>query len=460
MDSDKIDSIENLATDLDVFNVIERTCSVLSLVGCVFIIVTFCVSDAFHKPINRLVFYASFGNMMTNVATLMARIYIPFPESAGCQFQAFLIQMFMPADAFWILAMAINVYLTFYAKFDAQKLRKMEIPYLLFCYGIPFTVALVFVFVSSPSKGKIYGDATLWCWVKKEWDIFRIITFYGPVWAAIAVTTFIYVRAGREIYRKHKQLRDLNYTSHYEPEMNPMNDPFSVKTTEVSVTSEIVTTAQDTPIDLAPLGRAHRHSSAGHQSKPSAYSVSISADVSKAAAAVPTATVNSSGRSAENTTQRSGRRRANHDANNAAWSYTKCSILFFTAILVTWIPSTANRVYGVVQPDGVSLPLEYTSAFVLPLQGFWNAVIYIVTSWKACKTLWDDVRYFFFKGGRKTNVPARLTTTSRRGVQRDNVSVPGRTGKFEMMSRGRNTRVASDMSSGSGSTEELRYGVV
>lgn len=59
MDSDNIDNIENLGTQLDVFNVIERTCSVLSLVGCIFIIVTFCVSDAFHKPINRLVFYAS-----------------------------------------------------------------------------------------------------------------------------------------------------------------------------------------------------------------------------------------------------------------------------------------------------------------------------------------------------------------------------------------------------------------
>lgn len=459
MDSDNIDNIENLGSQLDVFNIIERTCSVLSLVGCIFIIVTFCVSDAFHKPINRLVFYASFGNMMTNVATLMARTYVPFPESAGCQFQAFLIQMFMPADAFWILAMAINVYLTFYAKFDAQKLRKMEIPYLLFCYGVPFIVALVFVFVSSPSKGKIYGDATLWCWVKREWDIFRIITFYGPVWAAIAVTTFIYIRAGREIYRKHKQLRELNYTSHYEPETNAMNDPFSVKTTEVSVTSEIVTSTQDTPIDLAPLGRAHRDSSAGHQSKPSAYSVSISADGSKAAAAIPMATTTSTGRSNEHTTQRSGRRKANYDANSAAWSYTKCSILFFTAILVTWIPSTANRVYGVIQPDGVSLPLEYMSAFVLPLQGFWNAVIYMVTSWKACKTLMDDIR-FFFKGGRKANVPARLTTMSRLGVRRDNVAVPGRTGNFEMMSKGRNIRTSSDLSSGSDSTEELRYGVV
>lgn len=44
---------------LDIFNTIERVCSVFSLIGCTFIIATFCVSKSFHKPINRLVFYAS-----------------------------------------------------------------------------------------------------------------------------------------------------------------------------------------------------------------------------------------------------------------------------------------------------------------------------------------------------------------------------------------------------------------
>ena len=92
------------------------------------------------------------------------------------------ISRFMPADAFWTLAMAVNVYLTFYYKFDAQKLRKMEVPYLLLCYGIPFTVALTFIFIKTEDKGRMYGNAILWCWVSPEWDIFRIATFYGPVW--------------------------------------------------------------------------------------------------------------------------------------------------------------------------------------------------------------------------------------------------------------------------------------
>lgn len=85
-------------SQLDALSVIERVCSVFSLLGCVFIIGTFCASRAFHKPINRLVFYASFGNLMTNIATLMARSYVGDGNSAACQFQAFLIQMYV-----WIL---------------------------------------------------------------------------------------------------------------------------------------------------------------------------------------------------------------------------------------------------------------------------------------------------------------------------------------------------------------------
>lgn len=88
--------------------------------------------------------------------------------------------------------MAVNVYLTFYFKYDAQKLRRMEIPYLLCCYGLPFIVALTYIFVETPGRGRVYGNATIWCWVDQNWDIWRIATFYGPVWY---VTWFTVIHA-------------------------------------------------------------------------------------------------------------------------------------------------------------------------------------------------------------------------------------------------------------------------
>ncbi|KAJ6779342.1 hypothetical protein PWT90_04280 [Aphanocladium album] len=399
---------------------IERGCSVLSLLGCLFIIITFCMSSAFHKPINRLVFYASFGNMMTNVGTLMSRAYLGDILSAGCQFQAFLIQMFMPADAYWTLAMAVNVYLTFYYKFDAVSLRRMEIPYLVLCYGVPMIPAFVFIFVKDSDGVRVYGNALLWCWISTEWDIWRIASFYGPVWVVIVLTFFIYIRAGRTIYEKRKQLRDF-HSSDPDPLSVNGDAQYSVRTTEVIVTSELIDTA-DGAAAAAPFGRhtaisAEPRSSRDETSR--AYSIHVTSNSVVSARSADDVGLPIQGRHDDTAAKpapqpissfttrpqqplppatRAPRapnphRRRNHELNNAAWSYTKCAILFFTAILITWIPSSANRVYSVIHKNEVSVALEFMSAFVLPLQGFWNAVIYAVTSWSACKNLLHDLRY-------------------------------------------------------------------
>ena len=81
------------AVQLQDIIVIERLASVLSLIGATFVLVTFALNDKFRKPINRLVFYATFGNILTNIATLISVDSIESGQSSPlCQFQAFLIQ--------------------------------------------------------------------------------------------------------------------------------------------------------------------------------------------------------------------------------------------------------------------------------------------------------------------------------------------------------------------------------
>jgi hypothetical protein len=227
---------------------------------------------------------------------------------------------------------------------------------------------------------------------------------------AILVTFFIYTRAGSEIYKKHKQLK--NFSSHIEPEpLPPMDDPInSSKTTEVMVTSEIV---DHNAIDLSPLGRRGSETPSAPRAPNAAYSVTISSSKrafsrreSHGDVILPiqsNATVSTPPITHRAATANPMRRRQAYEANTAAWSYTKCAILFFSALLVTWIPSSANRVYSVVHVGESSEPLEYMSAFVLPLQGFWNAIIYVVTSWKACQLLVDDILHGA-RVGRRPNV--------------------------------------------------------
>lgn len=81
------------ANQMRVIEVSERTMSVLSLIGSLFIISTFIAFPFFRKPINRLVFYASIGNILCNTATLISTSGLGAGESSSlCQFQGVLIQ--------------------------------------------------------------------------------------------------------------------------------------------------------------------------------------------------------------------------------------------------------------------------------------------------------------------------------------------------------------------------------
>ncbi|KAG9241593.1 putative cAMP receptor-like protein [Calycina marina] len=373
-----------------IFSILERTCSAFSLLGCAYVAASFLYVKSFReKPINRLIFYASIGNVFTNVATIIARGAVNKPLGGMCQFQAFLIQMFMSADAYWTLAMACNVYLTFFFKFDMDKIRRIEPYYFLFCYGIPFIPAFVYLFIKTSVKGHMYGNATLWCWVGGNWDVFRVATFYGPIWVVISLTCMVYLRAGREIYRKRAALRKFDVVS-IDPVLL-LADPFtSMKTTEVSVTSEAALASPDSlePVKIPAPAYSVKVSAPGRSFEPI-----HSASQDRAEKGLHRTNTNATSgpyppyMPKTNSRTQSIRHVAVRSADSALWSYAKVSGLFFLAMMLTWVPSTANRTWSVVHNGDVNLPLGYAASIVLPLQGFWNAFIYTVTNIRSVEIL-------------------------------------------------------------------------
>lgn len=390
------------------FNTLERVASALSLLGTAFVAITFLGSEAFQKPINRLVFYACLGNIFTNVATIMARAAIEAVHDDNyntnlCQFQGVLIQMFLPADALWTFVMALNVYLTFYRSYNAEDLRRLEKWYALLCYGVPFIPAIVFVFVQNSKQGHMYGNATLWCWIDSEWDIWRIAAFYGPVWVVIFATICIYFYAGKDIWQKTKMLRDFKH-----PTSDPLrvpNNPFNGVPQEVVYVTSDTVVETTTTINLDQLSPNSRPTLPRAPVPTSKYNVTISAGSPRTAdSSLENGTRFSYSEKTPGELRRvstaapaspyapPARQRAVFEANSAMMSYTKVAGLFFIAMMITWIPSSANRLYSVVNPNQVSVALECLAAFVLPLQGFWNALIYATTSLPACRSLWKQLK--------------------------------------------------------------------
>ncbi|ORY09186.1 hypothetical protein BCR34DRAFT_602979 [Clohesyomyces aquaticus] len=411
----------------------ERTMSCMSLLGSLFIMGTFLRWHFFRKPINRLVFFASFGNVLSNVATLISTTAIPEATrgfSTLCEFQGTLIQWFMMADSLWVFCMALNVMLVFFRNYDSRQLRRLEKWYLLFSYGLPSIPAMVYVILDHTREKRVIGPATIWCWVSKEYDWMRITFFYGPVWIFIVCTMMIYIVTGHKIFKRRAQLRSFSKQPDNERAV-PVINPFTAaninnieRKTEVQVVTETIGSKY---ITTAPVGEndsrssfsSTRNLSANMQALPaivstssrfsrvnwgnssrttaerppqqeqvpnSTYTVTVSAETNIVDEEVAQPSFTSTGPTGPPT-----RRSPAMEGNTAAWGYFKVAFLMFAALFIVWVPSTVNRVQQFVDKDHPIFALNLASALVLPLQGFWNAMVYMSTTWPECKRAFADM---------------------------------------------------------------------
>jgi hypothetical protein len=58
--------------------------------------------------------------------------------------------------------------------------------------------------------------------------------------------------------------------------------------------------------------------------------------------------------------------------------------------LITWVPASINRVYAIRNPDTPNFTLNVLAAIVLPLQGLWNCVIYLVVNKSVIKGVFGE----------------------------------------------------------------------
>lgn len=107
---------------------------------------------------------------------------------------------------------------------------------------------------------------------------------------------------------------------------------------------------------------------------------------------IPSSSAGTSARAPVAQPQPVSHRHNTHSADQALKIMGTVALFFFFIMLGTWIPSSANRLYSVVHPKRVSLTLEYAAAVVLPMQGFWNCIIYMLMSRAAVKNLWKNVK--------------------------------------------------------------------
>ncbi|KAG9231112.1 G-protein-like protein coupled receptor [Amylocarpus encephaloides] len=378
MSSSKPASVPLTHTEVETLIAIERVTASISVFATLILIGTFIFIKDFRTLSNTLIFYASFANIFANVAALIGGSALSHENGALCQFQGFLLEMFMQSDPMWSCAMAVNVYLVFFHRYDSHRLKRLYWVYGVVCYGLPFIPAMFCLFYRTHKRGKMYGNATLWCWIDGNWAPVRIYSYYAPIWIAILMALVIYVRVGIEIFQKRNQLKVAD-TGNLSGSNDIRPTTFAgTRTTEIQVTTDLWKPPLVTPPSpIAQPGQKRSGSLRGQtELEPNEqYSITICAHNDPLT------------RLRGNTF---GLRGSNVGApiDKIKWAYTKVAILFAISILVTWVPASINRIHGLVCPARPSFGLNVGSAVVLPLQGFWNAIIYFATSLGICRKVW------------------------------------------------------------------------
>jgi hypothetical protein len=185
------------------------------------------------------------------------------------------------------------------------------------------------------------------------------------------LTFGIFIRAGKAIYHNRNQLQNLSSMDHHRNLVENMLDAPMSKVTEIRITSEAA---------------GLRPENSRQKALYSPYTVIVGSGEIPEGPASPQRLLT------EPMDANGHRRSPKSEATASDLAYFKYAMLYFVALLVTWVPSTINRVYILARPNDGNFGLQITACFVLPLQGFWNSIVYTAISWSSMKALFRQFR--------------------------------------------------------------------
>ncbi|KAL7903844.1 hypothetical protein GGI35DRAFT_465092 [Trichoderma velutinum] len=376
--------------------IITRSTASLSLVSSVFVVASFLLSNCFKTPINRLIFYATWGNIMINISTFINVDGVKAGAGSSlCLSQSFFIQWFFASDVCWNLCLACNVYFTIFRRYSTSDLRRLEFPYFLFSYGVPFIPAFVLFFIHTEERGYVYGPAVLWCWVSSQWRYLQVVVLYGPAWTIIVFVFTIYIAAGIRIYCRRRQVLKFaarggtvvadgivrSNTTNATP-AEPCGELSSVATGSIPPQ---LNSAQLDDMDEEVLAC---HSSWENTAVPlSSHGGVMSRPRSHLS---PSSLWHKFDRNHRMSVRSAQPRRRQSYRSEASSAYVKYASLVFISLIVVWIPSSVNRLLQIFQYPYLVFGLLVTQSVAGPLHALFNSLVYIITSWDAFRSLMND----------------------------------------------------------------------
>ncbi|KAH8123705.1 hypothetical protein FP744_10005767 [Trichoderma asperellum] len=391
--------------EIEILITIERTGAGFSMVAITLTLLSFLLFKRLRTTPNIFIVLASIANAGASIASMIGYDGLDKgEESTLCQGQGFIFEWFMQSDPWWSFAMAFNVFLVFFNNANPAVFRKRIWIYCIICFGGPLVPAIVLVSIHDDAKGPVFGNAALWCWIDSNWSLVRLYAYYIPIWICIFGSILIYVAVGYHVFHHRNRLRKFTMPITRKRKMSNLRaasaagdsaeesltrrpDHYGTATTEVQITSITPENSYSGLPAMSPAVYAHGSTIVPYSQSwmpmqgGGYYSPGVERKTLQQNATV------SATKPREPSTLLSRLRRVKSNASlklkrldPVKMAYLRTSFIFGFAILITWIPSSVNRLYSLTYHGRVNFQLSVASGCVLPLQGVWNALIYFTTS--------------------------------------------------------------------------------
>jgi hypothetical protein len=197
-----------------ILDIIAKLSSSISVLACLISVIVFLSWQRFRTPANRLIFFMLLADTISALCWLVGTSIVNYYDgdssaSTGCQIQAMLLQFSDISSVAFTAAMSCNLLMVLFMTKSARDLTQMEKWYFYLCYGIPFLVAYVPIFINAHDNngsGLIYGETSIICWISKEWMNLRLFLYFIPVWCIFVFNTTIYAVSTYKVLKKTKHM--------------------------------------------------------------------------------------------------------------------------------------------------------------------------------------------------------------------------------------------------------------
>ena len=208
-DREKLQEWSNAFHDQNAARYTSAIISILSTLGSLCIILTYCAMPSMRKVTSRqLLLFLAIADLLSSVSTGVGSLVF-FNTYTACRVQAFITVVATLSSVLWSTCMAVYIYLCV-SKERMELAKKLRTPFHIICWGIPLLVAIV-ALLEGALGAPGYWATIGWCWIDLEpkqpsnWKcddaqmLWMLLSLKGWEVVSYFIIPFMYLQAKRDI---------------------------------------------------------------------------------------------------------------------------------------------------------------------------------------------------------------------------------------------------------------------